>query len=336
MKLHILGNPRVPSGLKNRIDPFSVFVYKYIKHLGNKYEMIHYGLPGAEVDCDHVDINVPILQDRDAHNKNFNSIAGPEIGKRKSKDDLIICFFGAENSEAALMHPELKIIEPSIGYRTNAVFAPYRVFTSYAHMHMFYGERGMLMNPSWTDAVIPNPFTVSEFEYKQDKQDYFLYLGRVCREKGVDLAIQATEKIGAKLVLAGPGDLRSMGYDKIPDHVECVGLVDAEKRKDLLANAKCLLGLTYYVEPFGNMVIEANLSGTPCITTDWGAFPETVIDGVTGYRVRNFNDLVEAMDQIVHIESWECRRNGLRYSDEIIHARHDEYLQKVIKNDFYA
>jgi glycosyltransferase involved in cell wall biosynthesis len=298
--------------------------------------MIHYGLRGAEVNCEHVNIDVPILPERESHNRNFNAVAGPEIGKRKSPDDLIVCFFGAENSAAALMHPELKIIEPSIGYRTNAVFSNYRVFTSYAHMHMYYGERGMLMNPSWYDAVIPNPFTVSEFEYKKDKQDYFLYLGRVCKEKGVDLAIQATEKLGAKLVIAGPGDLREMGYNKIPDHVECVGLVNQERRKDLLANAKCLIGLTYYVEPFGNMVVEASLSGTPVITTDWGGFAETVVECVTGYRIRNFKELLTAMDSIEHIDPWECRRNGLQYSDEIIHNRHDEYLQKVIKNDFYA
>jgi glycosyltransferase involved in cell wall biosynthesis len=201
---------------------------------------------------------------------------------------------------------------------------------------MFYGERGMLMNPSWTDAVIGNPFTVSEFEYKKDKQDYFLHLGRVCEEKGIHLAIQATEKLGVKLVIAGPGDLYSLGYKEIPKHVELVGLVGPEERKDLLANAKCLLGLTTYVEPFGNMVIEANLSGTPCITTDWGAFPETVIECVTGYRARNFNELLVAMDNIHHIDPWECRRNGLKYSDEIIHERHHEYLQRILKNNFYA
>lgn len=336
MKLHILGNPRVPSGLSNPIDPFSVFVHKYIKHLNDKYEMIHYGLPGADVNCEHVNIDIPVLMDRDAHNRNFNKIAGLEIGKRKSSDDLILCFFGGENAEATLMHPELKIIEPSIGYRTNAVFSQYRVFTSYAHMHMYYGERGMLMNPSWYDAVIPNPFTVSEFEYKEDKQDYFLFLGRVCKEKGIDLAIQATERLGAKLVIAGPGDLRSIGYNKIPSHVECVGLVNQEQRKRLLSNAKCLIGLTYYVEPFGNMVIEANLSGTPCITTDWGGFTDTVIEGVTGYRVNDFKSLLNAINSIDKINPWACRQHGLKYSDEEIHYKHHEYLQKVIKMDFYA
>lgn len=336
MKIHVLGNPRVPSGLKNPIDPFSVFTHKYIKYLGDKHEFVHYGLPGADVNCQHVDIDVPILSDRNAHNKQFNSIAGTEIGKRKCKDDLIACFFGVENFEATSMHSELKIIEPSIGYRTNAIFSQYRAFTSYAHMHMFYGERGMLMNPSWTDAVIPNPFTVSEFEYKEKKQDYFLYLGRVCEEKGIHLAIQATEKLGVKLVIAGPGNLKSLGYGKIPDHVECVGLVNQEQRKALLSNAKCLIGLTYYIEPFGNMVIEANLSGTPVITTDWGAFPETVVECVTGFRIRSFSELITAMKSIDYINPSNCYAHGLKYSDENVHKMHHEWLQKIIKNDFYA
>ena len=131
------------------------------------------------------------------------------------------------------MNPDCKWVEPSIGYRASGVFAPYRAFTSYAQMHMFYGERGMLMNPSWFDVVIPNPFTVDEFEYKEDKEDYFLYFGRVIEEKGIHLAIQATEKLGKKLIIAGPGDLRHLGYNKVPDHVEVFGVADAEQRKQL-------------------------------------------------------------------------------------------------------
>lgn len=336
MKIHVLGNAMVPSGLKVPTEPFSVLIHKYIKHLSKRYEMVHYGIPGAEVDCEHVSIDVDISSDRATRNDKINPIAGLEIGKRKSKDDIIACFFGRDNSKAALMHSDLKIIEPSIGYRTTAVFSNYRVFTSSAHMHMFYGERGMLMSPSWYDAVIGNPFTISEFEYKNTKQDYFVYLGRVCEEKGIHLAIQATEKLGVKLVIAGPGNLHSIGYSKIPDHVEFFGIADSEQRKVLLANAKCLLGLTYYVEPFGNMIIEANLSGTPCITTDWGAFQETVIHGVTGYRVRDFSQLLTAIKSIDQIDNWECRKHGLKYSDELIHDQHHEYIQRITKSNFYA
>lgn len=292
--------------------------------------MIHYGVPGAQVDCEHIDIPTSPKEI-----KRFNEIAGEEIRKRASDGDLIVCFFGVDNQLACEMNPNCKPVEPSIGYRANGIFAPYRVFTSYANMHMFYGERGMLMNPSWFDDVIGNPFTISEFEYNEKKEDYFLFLGRVCEEKGIHLAIQATEKMGKKLVIAGPGSLKALGYDRVPDHVEVFGVADAEQRKHLLKNAKALIGLTHYVEPFGNMIIEANLSGTPVITTDWGAFPEIVLEGQTGYRVRDFKSLLTAIENIDKIASFDCREWGLNFSDEEIHDQHRRYLEKVIKNKFY-
>jgi glycosyltransferase involved in cell wall biosynthesis len=330
MKIHVLVNPRTPTGLMNRVDPFAVHGFKYIKYLSQHFEMVHYGIPGAQVDCEHVDIPTTPTEI-----KRFNELAGEEIRKRASDGDIIACFFGVDNQLACEMNPNCKAVEPSIGYRANGIFAPYRVFTSYANMHMFYGERGMLMNPSWFDDVIPNPFTVNEFEYCEQKEDYFLYFGRVVEEKGVHLAIQATERLGKKLIIAGPGSLQNLGYSKTPDHVEMFGVANAEQRKELMRKAKCLIGLTHYVEPFGNMVIEANLSGTPSITTDWGGFTETVLEGKTGYRVRDFKSLLTAMDSIDKIDSCDCRAWGLNFSDEIVHMKHKQYLNKVIKNQFY-
>ena len=334
MKIHVLANPRNPTGLMNRVDPFAVHAYKYIKHLSPHFEMVHYGLSGSQVDCEHVD--VPPINGADT--TEFNRAAGEEIRKRKSAGDIIACFFGVENKLACDMNPDCKAIEPSIGYRANGVFAQYRVFTSYANMHYFYGERGMLMNPSWFDQVIGNPFTVSEFEYEYHKDDYYLYFGRVCEEKGVHLAIQATEKLGKKLIIAGPGSLQGLGYNTTPKHVEYVGVADAEQRKQLMRKAKALFGLTYYLEPFGNMIIEANLSGTPVITTDWGAFPEIVQEGETGYRCRSFADILSAMNNIENnkISSLSCLNHGLQFSDEAIHDQHRQYIEQVIKSDFYA
>lgn len=332
MKIHVLVNPRNPTGLMNRIDPFAVHGYKYIKHLSPHFHMIHYGIPGAQVDCEHVDIPTGPTEI-----KRFNELAGEEIRKRAEHGDIIVCFFGVDNKIACDMNPNCKVVEPSIGYRANGVFAPYRVFTSYANMHYFYGERGMLMSPSWFDEVIGNPFTLSEFDYEEQKDDYYLYFGRVCEEKGIHLAIQATEKMGRKLIVAGPGSLQSLGYNKTPDHVEMFGPADAEQRKVLMKKAKGLFGLTYYVEPFGNMIIEANLSGTPVITTDWGAFPEIVREGITGYRCRSFAEICNAMRNIEEgkISSLNCHYHGLQFSDENVHNKHKLYLNRVIQNKFY-
>lgn len=331
MKIHVLVNPRNPTGLMNRVDPFAVHGYKYIKHLSPHFEMVHYGIPGAQVDCVHVDINT---EPQDV--RGFNEKAGAEIQKHASDGDIIVCFYGVDNKLACDMNPNCKIVEPSIGYRANGTFAPYRVFTSYAQMHMYYGHSDMLMNPSWFDAVIPNPFTISEFEFVDNKEDYFLYFGRVLPEKGVDLAIQATEKAGKKLIIAGPGSLTNIGYSSTPDHVEMLGYAGPEKRKELMGKAKALLGLTYYVEPFGNMVIEANLCGTPAITTDWGGFSETVLEGKTGYRIRDFKSLLTAIKAIDKIQPINCKNWGLNFSDEIVHEKHRLYLNRIIENNFYA
>ena len=334
MQLHVLANPRNPTGLMNRTDPFAVHAYKYIKHLAPYFKTYHYGLEGSQVDCEHID--VPAIQENNDSTA-FNRAAGEAIKERAQPGDIIVCFYGVENKLACDMNPECRIVEPSIGYRASGVFAPYRVFTSYAQMHYYYGERGMLMSPSWFDDVIGNPFTISEFDYDSYKDDYYLYFGRVCEEKGVHLAIQATEKLGKKLVVAGPGNLHGMGYSSIPEHVEYVGIADAEQRKKLMKKAKALFGLTYYLEPFGNMVIEANLSGTPVITTDWGAFPEIVQEGITGYRCKNFNDILTAIKNVENgkIYNFDCRTHGMNFSDEIIHEKHRQYLDRVISSNFY-
>lgn len=329
--LHILPNFNVPTNLNNRMDPFSVAAYRFIEYMAPKgYQMIHYGLPGSTPKCDHVDL-------LGANTQENNELAGRAIAERKKPGDIVLCFYGIGNQVAAQMNNDLKIVEPAIGYDTASVFAPYRVFTSYAHQHMFYGRHNMLMSPSWFDAVIPNAFDPDEFEFKTEKQDYLLYFGRIIPTKGVGLAIQLAEKTGHRLLIAGPGNIRDLGYDHVPNHVTLLGLCDSEQRKTLMSNAKALLGPTYYVEPFGNMVVEALLSGTPVITTDWGGFTETNPQGLTGFRCRGWKEFVLAVENIHTIDPYNCRRWAeARYSNDVVHQQFDNYFQKIIKLDFYA
>ena len=335
--LHILACPYSPTHINNRIDPFSILTYKFINYMQSYgWNCVHYGAIGSEVNCENVICNTVIRTERAPNIVDFCAKANVEIGLRKRPGDFIVCFHGVDNQAACRGHEDLKIVESSIGYDTKAVWAPYRVFTSYAHMHMFYGERGMLMNPNWWDDVIPNGITADEFTYDDQKEDYFLYFGRVIESKGIHIAIQATEHVGARLVIAGPGSVSSLGYSDRPKHVTEMGPCDAEQRRQLMRKAKAILGPTYYIEPFGNMVPEGYMSGTPAITTDWGGFTETVVEGQTGFRCRSFKEFVRALTNIDQINPATCRKHALEnYEDSVVHKKLNEYFTNLYHLDFY-
>ena len=174
--LHILSNPYGITDLKYRMDPFNIAIIKFINNMQQYgYNIIHYGHELSKVSCEHVSVifenerhiineNEMFVRDDKLINK-FNQRVSEAIGKNKSSDDIILSYWGIAQKQATVNHQELIICEPSIGYRTECVFAPYRAFTSYAQMHYFYGQKNMLLSPSWYDEVIPNAFTPDEFEF---------------------------------------------------------------------------------------------------------------------------------------------------------------------------
>lgn len=331
MKIHILSNPNRPTTTKYAdYDPFAIITHEYVHNMGKLgYEIIHYGLEGSEVDCQHHSLSNNLVE--------FNNEASALIGKNKSPDDIIACFYGIANKPATDQHTDIRIVEPAIGYDSYATFARYKVFKSYAHMHFYYGTKNVFNDPDWYDAVIPWGRDPKDFEFNKYKKDYFLYFGRICESKGVRLAIDATRAAGVDLIIAGPGSLQEIGYEEIPNHVKVVGVCNSVERKELMKHAKGLIGLTQYLEPFGLMIIESYFSGTPVITTDWGAFAETVVHNKTGYRCRNFREILDAIEKISteQIDPIDCYNYALKnYSNDVIFNKHDRYIKRIFSH-FY-
>jgi glycosyltransferase involved in cell wall biosynthesis len=159
-------------------------------------------------------------------------------------------------------------IEIGIGHRSS--FARHRIFESEFQRAWTYGAEKIGDGPFF-DCVIPGFFDPSDFTYSDKKDDYFLYLGRVITKKGIFVAQDVCKRLKKKLVVAGFGyDKEANASDanafdefiKLPN-VEYVGFAGKEKRRELMSRAKALFLPTLYLEPFGYVVLEANLSGTP-------------------------------------------------------------------------
>jgi glycosyltransferase involved in cell wall biosynthesis len=330
------------------MEPFNVAALKFISNMSKKgYNLIHYGHESAQVDCEHVTCitndqfpppeNGSLLNHQPHLVDRYNEVAIREVEKRKQPGDMLLAFYGQANKATMDAHQELFCLEPSIGYPPEAVYSKYRAFVSYSQMHYYYGLHKMLLTPSWYDAVIPNAFTPSEFDFCDEKEDYFVYLGRVNYDKGIDLCIQITERLGKKLYIAGPAsDLTHLSYNEIPKHVELLGYVNPLQRSNLLRKAQCLMAPTHYVEPFGNIVAEAQFCGTPVLTTDWGGFVDSVVHGVTGFRCKDFGSFLRAAERIHELDPHTCRVWAEQnFSDEVIHEKFDEWIQKIARQNFY-
>ena len=86
-----------------------------------------------------------------------------------------------------------------------------------------------------------------------------------------------------------------------------------------------------YLEPFGNIVPEAHLCGTPTITTDWGAFTETNINGLTGYRCRSFQEFCDATEKVKSLNPAQIWRRAVDiYSLDVTAQKYDKYFNKLL------
>jgi glycosyltransferase involved in cell wall biosynthesis len=216
------------------------------------------------------------------------------------------------------------VVEWGIGY--TGVFAPYRVFESYSHRHHVAGlTHDDEYRPQ--DEVIPNAFDPDDFvtRHKGDttgEGGYLLYMGRMTPRKGLD-TVRALASAGEHLVLtAGQGEERvGSAYH--------LGVVRGRAKALLLCNAKAVLVPTTYCEPFGGVAVEAMMAGTPAITTDWGAFTETI---PAHYRCRTPDEFRRAVEMAGIREDRHAlqQRTIGRFGIGAVGEQYARYFQRVL------
>ncbi len=190
-----------------------------------------------------------------------------------------------------------------------------------------------------------NCMDVKAFEWKKKKEDFFLFVGRVNWEKGLDLAIRVASKAGVNLIMAVKmtEDFEKEFFrkeifpwiEKYPQHLFFQFQKELPRKMifDLLKRAKCTLFTSQWEEPFGLVMIESMACGTPVIALRRGAAPEVIIDGKTGFVVDTEEDMVELIKQgrIDEIRPETCRRHAEKnFSREKMAKYYLEIYKKIL------
>lgn len=233
--------------------------------------------------------------------------------------DFIGLIAGRCHKQIADAFPDYISCEFGVGYE--GIFSQFCVFESYFHMANVYGQRH-IRNGRFFDEVIPNYYDLDDFPVNTRSGDYLLFVGRLNDDKGIHVAAKIAELAGMQLKVAGQGVPPAGTYYE--------GLVGTEKRAQLMSNARALLAPTLYLEPFGGVAVEAQLCGTPVISTDWGGFTETVEHGISGFRCHYLGEFVRAVTDVDLLDREEiASRARAKYSLEAIGPRYESYFKRL-------
>jgi glycosyltransferase involved in cell wall biosynthesis len=354
MRLHILGCARNASTPFLTMDPYAMISYYLTTYLHRAgHEVHYYGYKESTVECtkkwecgDHKFLSEHYVTEF-ATNHWKDPAAANEIFFNKAKDhlltnyktgDIIITNWSPSVDILRSSFPAAKIVDGNINHRDPSSATNYHVHSSITNQHFLYGAAAQRAGKydtedHWHDTVIyPIANELNNFRFNEDKQDYFFFMARLGVNKGLTILRDIAEHFpNKKFIIAGQGH---MIIDLLPN-MEFVGCLNGEEKKEYLANAKAVISPSYYTEPFGLTPIEAGLSGTPTICTDWGGYTENVLEGVTGFRCTYFNDFVNAINNIDTIKPKDCRKFTERFAAETLIKDWEKYLNKINRNEWY-
>ncbi len=187
--------------------------------------------------------------------------------------------------------------------------------------------------------VVYNAVDLEEHSPIGEKEDYLVYISRLCEDKGAHHAVRIARDTGHRLILAGkidPGKDREFFEREIEpwldgERIFYEGEVPQRRKTELMARARAFLFPIQWEEPFGLVMAEALACGTPVLTTRWGAAPEVVEHGKTGFVADAPDELPALLERIGEIDPAVCRAEAeRRFSPRAMALGYLEVYRRVL------
>ena len=174
--------------------------------------------------------------------------------------------------------------------------------------------------------IIYPPVDIRRFAPQVEQRDYYLIVSRLIPYKRIDLAIEAFNRLGLPLVIAGIGRDAARLEKLARPNVQFLGRVPDADLPDLMARCKAFIFPGR--EDFGITPVEAEASGRPVIAFGAGGALDTVIDGETGvlFEEQTVDSIIAAIQ----------RFNTLKFEAATIRAHAENFSTETFKQKLTA
>jgi glycosyltransferase involved in cell wall biosynthesis len=154
------------------------------------------------------------------------------------------------------------------------------------------------------ERVIVKPNSVGDYGFRDGKgrERFFLYVGRLSSEKGVDVLIRSFKESKRVVEIIGDGPLKQEVENAASEHPNIIysGYKDRSYISDQLKRCRALIVPSVCYESLPTAVLEAFSAGTPVVISDIGNLNEIVTDNYNGlhFKTNDSADLGRRIEQM--------------------------------------
>lgn len=165
--------------------------------------------------------------------------------------------------------------------------------------------------------------------------NYFLYVGRLVREKGLFTLLNAFKDLPQiNLKILGDGELRNMIVDAKSSNVELLGYKHGEELEELIGNASFAIVPSECYENNPMSIVESYSFGKPVIGAELGGIPEVIVNGKTGFLFKareseNLASIVSRCSKISISDYQELSQNAFLFAQN--NFTQEIYYDSLIK-----
>jgi len=176
------------------------------------------------------------------------------------------------------------------------------------------------------EKLIVKPNFVEERNFEGEKENYYVFVGRLEKEKGVDLLIRIAPKLNITLKIIGEGSFAS--NLKQCKNVELIGKKSHKETLNYIQKAKALIFPSIWYEGMPMTILEAFSLKTPVIASNIGAMQSIITDKKNGFlfKINSETTLLEALKFIIENE---------KEAEKISNFAYQEFKNKYSKQSNY-